>query len=83
MVARGERSGIEGGHYLDWLPGHGPVSARVRATVLKDVWALGRGDEPKASEEEIANAKTALERAQTRLQKGRDDLPMPEGCVLC
>lgn len=35
------------------------------------------------TEEEIANAKTALERAQTRLQKGRDDLPMPEGCVLC
>lgn len=30
-----------------------------------------------------ADARRALEAAQQRLQKGRDDLPMPEGCVLC
>ena len=34
-------------------------------------------------EAQKADARKALEAARLRLQKGRDDLPMPEGCVVC
>ena len=37
----------------------------------------------KLTESEVVNAQAALDRANERLQKGRDDHPMPEGCVVC
>ena len=58
-----------------------PKIARSKQAVaaFERVLALGEALSPA----ELDDARTALDRAQSRLQKGRDDLPMPEGCAVC
>jgi len=53
--------------------------SKQAVAAFEDVVALGDS----LDEAQRADAAKALEAAKLRLQKGRDDLPMPEGCTVC